>query len=390
MRRALACLVALHIAGAARPTTRRGALRSLAGAAGLAPAVAGAASLTPIAPPVTRPEAGRFFAEAILPPVPFARATYRYDLGRGAYAFEQLLRFSNVSATVRMTVQRLKSGGLWVNAPVAPTGECLSLLADLGAPVEHLVLPVTALEHKAFFGPFARKFPRASTWVAPGQYGPFGSLGFDPATSTLPFRVDGVLPRSQKDPQPPWAGEIDTRTFYVDLPGNAGPVAESAFFHGATKTLFVTDAVSWIPKQPTAPDIFRTSFPDAAVDDPDFWPQSVLQAVFLSLRKEGSDWPGYDRITDRVVRAPILAAFADIRAPDETAAWVDDFTKSWAFDRVVTAHFASPFAASPRDVKRAFGRNPNGLDARDWAQLDDLNNVIVKNDLGAPVRGDYH
>ena len=146
----------------------------------------------------------------------------------------------------------------------------------------------------------------------------------------------------------------------------------------------------WFPHRPTAPDIFRTSFPDAAVDDPDFWPQSVLQAVFLSLRKEGSAWPGYDRITDRVVRAPILAAFADIRAPDETAAWVDDFTKSWAFDRVVTAHFASPFAASPRDVKRAFGRNPNGLDARDWAQLDDLNSVIVKNDLGAPVRGDYH
>ena len=101
----------------------------------------------------------------------------------------------------------------------------------------------------------------------------------NPATSTLPFRVDGVLPRSQKDPQPPWAGEIDTRTFYVDLPGNAGPVAESAFFHGATKTLFVTDAVSWIPKQPTAPDIFRTSFPDSSVDDPDFWDKILPDAA---------------------------------------------------------------------------------------------------------------
>jgi len=323
--------------------------------------------------------------------VPFARATYRYDLGRGAYAFEQLLRFQNVSATIRMTVQRLSSGGLWVNAPVAPTGECLSLLADLNAPVEHLVLPVTALEHKAFFGPFARKFPKATAWVAPGQYGPFGSLGFAKESSTLPFRVDGVLPRSKKDPQPPWASEIDTRTFYVDLPGNAGPVAEAAFFHKKTKTLFVTDAVSWIPKRRTAPDIFRTSFPDSLVDDADFWPKSVLQAVFLSLRQDADgSWPGYERITDRVVRAPILAAFADIRAPDETRAWVDDVAKSWDFDRIVTAHFASPFAATPREFKAAFGRNPNGLDARDWRQLDDLNRVIVDNDLGAVIKSDYH
>ena len=114
--------------------TRRAALAALT----LTPAAAGAAALTDQNAPVTRPEAGRAFAEAILPPVPFGRATYRYDLGRGAYAFEQLLRFQNVSATVRMNVQRLRNGKLWVVAPVAPTGECLSLLKDIGE-VEHLV-----------------------------------------------------------------------------------------------------------------------------------------------------------------------------------------------------------------------------------------------------------
>ena len=140
--------------------TRRAALAAFA----LTPAAAGAAALTDQNAPVTRPEAGRAFGEAILPPVPFGRATYRYDLGRGAYAFEQLLRFQNVSATVRMNVQRLRNGKLWVVAPVAPTGECLSLLKDIGE-VEHLVLPVTALEHKAFFGPFQRQFPSASVWA---------------------------------------------------------------------------------------------------------------------------------------------------------------------------------------------------------------------------------
>ena len=115
----------------------------------------------------------------------------------------------------------------------------------------------------------------------------------------------------------------------------------------------------------------------------------MLQAVFLTLRKDGQRWPGYDAITDKVVRAPILAAFADIRAPSETIAWIDDVCK-WPFERVVTSHFASPFAASPSEVRRAFGQNPNKIDARDWKQLDELNKVIVDNDLGAVIKGDYH
>ena len=60
--------------------TRRAALAAFT----LTPAAAGAAQLTDQNAPVTRPDAGRAFGEAILPPVPFGRATYRYDLGRGA------------------------------------------------------------------------------------------------------------------------------------------------------------------------------------------------------------------------------------------------------------------------------------------------------------------
>ena len=37
---------------------------------------------------------------------------------------EQALGFSSVSTNIRMTVIRLKSGGLWVHAPIAPTKEC--------------------------------------------------------------------------------------------------------------------------------------------------------------------------------------------------------------------------------------------------------------------------
>ena len=41
---------------------------------------------------------------------------------------------------------------------------------------------------------FARKYPRASVWVTPGQYGPFGTCGLTAASAKLGYRVDGVLP----------------------------------------------------------------------------------------------------------------------------------------------------------------------------------------------------
>jgi len=40
---------------------------------------------------------------------------------------EQALGFSSVSTNIRMTVIKLKSGGLWVHAPIAPTDECIQV-----------------------------------------------------------------------------------------------------------------------------------------------------------------------------------------------------------------------------------------------------------------------
>ena len=100
------------------------------------------------------------------------------------------------------------------------------------------------------------------------------------------YRVDGVLPvgvPTATDTLPPWASEFDMRTLYVSLPENAGPVSEAAFYHRPSKSLVATDAVVFIPTE--APPIFKTYFDAATVDTPDFWPKSVLQAVFLPLRR---------------------------------------------------------------------------------------------------------
>jgi hypothetical protein len=48
-----------------------------------------------------------------------------------------------------------------------PCRECVALVKELGCPVEHIVLPTFAVEHKLFVGPFSRAFPDAKVHVAP-------------------------------------------------------------------------------------------------------------------------------------------------------------------------------------------------------------------------------
>ena len=70
-----------------------------------------------------------------------------------------------------------------------------------------------------------------------------GECGLDVASAKMGYRVDGIFPigaPKASDPAPPWADEFDYRTLYVDLPENAGPVAETAFFHRPTATLVTT------------------------------------------------------------------------------------------------------------------------------------------------------
>lgn len=44
---------------------------------------------------------------------------------------EQALGFSSVSTNIRMTVIKLKSGGLWIHAPIAPTKECIEVFIPI-------------------------------------------------------------------------------------------------------------------------------------------------------------------------------------------------------------------------------------------------------------------
>lgn len=126
-----------------------------------------------------------------------------------------------------MTVVKLKDGGLWVHAPVAPTEECLTMVKSLGE-VKHVVLPTTGLEHKLFMAPFVAKFPDAKVWIAPGQWS-------WPVDLPLGFRVDGVL--KDEDKTTPWANEIEQRVVYAEV--GIGKCSEVAFFHKKSASLLV-------------------------------------------------------------------------------------------------------------------------------------------------------
>lgn len=339
----------------------------------------------------TNPTAGQFCFPALTPPFN-KRATYRYTLGRNAWAFEQLLTFSNVTATIRSNVIKLESGGLWVNSPQFPTGELCALLDDLNDPVEHIVLPCNAFEHKAPMKPFTRRYPDAKVWVSPGQYGVLGTCGKSLEERwNMGYRVDGILGSDV----PSWIDEFDIATLYVDLPKNSGPTSEVAFCHRPTRTLVATDSVIFV--NDAAPDIFKTYFEESTVGDETFWPRTVLQAVFLPLRQDDNNmYPGYESIKNRLVRAPILRALVDARAPNEVKSWIETQT-TWDFDRIITSHFASPIAATPDNFRSAFDflfeeeeKNiDSSIKCQDWNLLDSINQFVAKTNAGAPATFDF-
>ena len=182
-----------------------------------------------------------------------SRATVRRELSPGRiWSFEQVQGVIYVHVPVRMTVVKLAgTGGLFVYAPVAPTGECLRLLSEIEAlhgPVTHILLPTLAIEHKSFAAAFANARPDAVLWVAPSQYSypidlPLALQGFPAGTRRLP------PPAAAADV--PWASELPYLTI-GPLREQAGAFEEVVVFDSASRTLLVTDLVVSVPAEPPA------------------------------------------------------------------------------------------------------------------------------------------
>jgi hypothetical protein len=181
------------------------------------------------------------------------------------WTHDQIQGVVNVNVPVRQTVIRLKDGGLWVHNPVAPTPQLLKKMKSLEekfGPVRHIVLGTVALEHKATFGAFCRKFPKATVWIQPGQWAfplnlPIDALGVTQRGTLLrELPVPGkpvsnsLFKTTEKYGAPEWQGEIDYEVLGPFQFQSVGAFSETAFYHKQSKTLLVTDTVVSVDKDP--------------------------------------------------------------------------------------------------------------------------------------------
>jgi hypothetical protein len=380
-----------------------------------------------------------------LPVFPYSqRKTLRRQAGPGMWTFDQLIGIYYVQVPIRMTVIAMRSGGLFVYAPVAATRQCLDLLQPLideYGPVRYIVLPSVAVEHKVLAGPFARTFPEADFYVTDRQYSfpvplPDRTLGFPPWTKQLPASSSSsnvVL----------WDGEFDHEVLTVK-PGIGSMYQDVAFFHRPSKTLLICDALFATTSEP--PQILqeepeyinallfhaRDSPNELVVDTPEArqkgWRRIVLLFNFffpsagtadlgigplLNLRPYELGWAGWMPYSWKSPEAELetFDAFSANGRPtvypiiqillsrgnsgEDTQRWVDT-VQQWDFERVIPAHLDAPLAMGPKEFAETFdfvrkGRNEVRFCDEDVAFLRAaeegfLNFSVYKSNLGV-LRG---
>lgn len=127
------------------------------------------------------------------------------------------LKFGPFSLTTRMTVVRLQDGSLWVHSPIAPTENLVEELGRIGS-VRYVVAPNKS--HHLFFLEFISRYPSAEGFIAEGL-----------ASKRPDLARFAEIPRKS-----PWSPEMQGY-FIEGLP----LLNETAWFHGATGTLILTD-----------------------------------------------------------------------------------------------------------------------------------------------------
>jgi hypothetical protein len=367
----------------------------------------------------------------IVPLYPYGkRRTLRKEVIKDTiWTFDQIQGVFYVVVPIRMTVVKLKNGGLLVYAPIAPTPECIRLVQELEAEhgkVKYIILPtVSGIEHKVFVGPFARKFPTAKVFVAPGQWSfpinlPLSWLG-------LPKKRTHILPTDIK--KTPFAEEFDY-AILGPLNLGVGKFAEVAFFHRRSQTLLLTDTIVSIPPEPPAIvqldpypllyhakdkaydmiadtvenrrkgwqriTLFAFYFRPSVVDVPklkDVWrdaqksPERTRKAYFGFFPFQWQkDWQrAYEALRGegRIFVAPVLQTLILNRAPQETINWADQVAQ-WDIEWIIPCHLDAPIKASSQQFRQAFSfleknyQTGYPLPESDFQVLKDINNGLNK------------
>ena len=135
------------------------------------------------------------------------------------------IKFYGMPFPTRMTIVRLRDGGLWVHSPLRISDELLGHVNALGD-VKHIIAPNWI--HYASVGAWSDIFPDAVTWGAPGVQDRAKGRG-------VPLRIDHTFGPSVVAP---WADDIHWH--YVQ---GSNIHKEVVFFHVASRTLILTDLI---------------------------------------------------------------------------------------------------------------------------------------------------
>lgn len=379
----------------------------------------------------------RFWATVPIYPYSKRRTMRREILKDTIWTFEQVQGIFYVVVPIRMTVIKLKAGGLLVYAPIAPTPECIHLVKELvrdHGDVKYIILPtISGLEHKHVVGPFARQFPNSIVYVAPKQWSfpvnlPLSWLGF-PANRTK------VLPADSS--QSPFYDEFDYKIL-GDIDLRLGQFEEVAFLHRRSQTLLVTDSlvsISAKPPEVVEQDLFpllfhaRDSASEAITDTYGNrirgWQRICLFAMYFrssvldipSITKTLVDawrspnktaktywglypfqWqPNWEKAftalsnNGRLLVAPILQTLILNRDPEATLAWADAIAL-WNFKQIIPCHFDAPVPTTNFEFRQAFSflepqnTNPDILPFEDLKTLRKIDALLYKPGLVPPPK----
>jgi hypothetical protein len=139
------------------------------------------------------------------------------------------LRFAGVETGTRMTVVRLRDGGLFVHSPVSLDAATRQAVDALG-PVRVVVAP--SRFHHLYVGEWIKAYPDAVAYACPGLERKRPDL--------LWHRVLGDAPEAE------WRGDLDQVFF-----GARSLENEVVFFHPTSRTLLCADAIFNLANHPS-------------------------------------------------------------------------------------------------------------------------------------------
>ena len=135
------------------------------------------------------------------------------------WVVETPLRFLGVEVGRRMTIARLRGGGLWIHSPARLTNGLRAELEAIGKP--RFVVAASAVHGHVFMEQYREAYREVELFAAPV---------LDRRRKDLAF--DGLLGST---PDPRWADDIDQALFLGHL------IPEVLFLHRASGTLIVGD-----------------------------------------------------------------------------------------------------------------------------------------------------